>query len=129
MALVDASRPLDSESADLFHAASHEMRTPLTSIVGFTELLGEGAAGPVTEQQRRLLAVVADNAARLMTMVDRLDPVLHDPCDATDHRDHRDYRDPCDPHVARRPIDGHGTVRLPVPGPASQEEAPRESRW
>jgi signal transduction histidine kinase len=110
-ALVDALRPLDRESADLLHAASHELRTPLTSIVGFTELLGEGAAGPVTAQQRRMLAVIADNAARLMAMVDRLEPVLHDP------------------HDARRPIDGYGAVRLPLPSPTAQEEAARGTRW
>jgi signal transduction histidine kinase len=110
-ALVDALRPLNRESADLLHAASHELRTPLTSIVGFTELLGEGAAGPVTAQQRKLLAVVADNAARLMAMVDRLEPVLPDR------------------HDQRRPIDEYGAVRLPVPGPTAQEEAARGTRW
>lgn len=78
-ALVDALCPLDRESADLLHAASHELRTPLTSIVGFTELLADGAAGPVTAQQQRLLATVAQNAARLLAMVDGLDPAVHDP--------------------------------------------------
>jgi nitrogen-specific signal transduction histidine kinase len=110
-ALVDALRPLDHESADLLHAASHELRTPLTSIVGFTELLGEGAAGPVTAQQRRLLAVIADNAARLMAMVDSLEPAPHDP------------------HGRRRPIDDYRAVRLPLPGAEPQEEAARETRW
>lgn|GEM_PF-3475334 len=78
-ALVDALRPLDRESADLLFAASHELRTPLTSIVGFTELLAEGAAGPVTAEQRQLLATVAQNAARLMALVDSLEPSVHEP--------------------------------------------------
>jgi signal transduction histidine kinase len=77
-ALVDALRPLGNESADLLHAASHELRTPLTSIVGFTELLAEGTAGPVTAQQQRLLATVSENATRLLAMVDGLEPVLRD---------------------------------------------------
>ena len=77
-ALVDALRPLDGESAGLLHAASHELRTPLTSIVGFTELLADGAAGPVTAEQKRLLATVAQNAARLMALVDELEPAVHE---------------------------------------------------
>jgi signal transduction histidine kinase len=78
-ALVDALRPLDNESADLLQAASHELRTPLTSIVGFTELLADGTAGPVTAEQQRLLATIAQNAARLMTLVDDLEPTVREP--------------------------------------------------
>jgi signal transduction histidine kinase len=78
-ALVGALRPLDGESADLLKAASHELRTPLTSIVGFTELLADGAAGPVTAEQQRLLATIAQNAARLMALADELEPAVHEP--------------------------------------------------
>lgn len=78
-ALVGALRPLDGESAGLLKAASHELRTPLTSIVGFTELLADGAAGPVTEEQQRLLATIAQNGARLMALVDELEPAVHEP--------------------------------------------------
>lgn len=92
-ALVDALRPLDRESADLLHAASHEMRTPLTSIVGFTELLADGAAGPVTARQQSLLATVAENAALLLAMVDRLEPVLPDQRAARGTRAARETRE------------------------------------
>jgi signal transduction histidine kinase len=55
-------------------ALSHELRTPLTSIVGFAELLADGAAGPVTAEQKRLLDAIARNADRITVMIDSLSP-------------------------------------------------------
>lgn len=73
-ALVDAMRPLDERGAGLLNAASHAMRTPLASIVGFTEVLSEGGAGPVNAEQERLLGIITRSASTLLTMVDLLDP-------------------------------------------------------
>lgn len=112
--LVDALRPLDRRSADLLHAASHQLRTPLTSIVGFAELLAEGAAGPLTAPQRRLLDLVAENAARMLEMVDDLAPALPDQHEPSGRPD--TYGD-------------QGAFRLPVPGPAPQEQTPRGKPW
>lgn len=73
-ALVDAMRPMDETTAALFHAASHAMRTPLTSIVGFAEMLAEGSAGPLTADQERLLGIITGSASDLLHMVDSFDP-------------------------------------------------------
>jgi signal transduction histidine kinase len=74
LALVEAMRPLDSDKAALLGAVSHQLRTPLTSVVGFVELLADGTVGPVTAEQLTVLQTVAHAAARLMDMVDALDP-------------------------------------------------------
>jgi signal transduction histidine kinase len=73
-AVVDALRPLDQEKTDLLHAAAHMLRTPLTSIVGFLELLGDGTAGPITTEQERVLRTVARNVAQLTALIDSLEP-------------------------------------------------------
>ena len=48
---------------------SHELRTPLTSIRGYLELVLDGAAGSLTEEQDRFLRVVERNADRLLGLV------------------------------------------------------------
>ena len=73
-ALVDAMRPMDEARAALLHGASHAMRSPLTSIVGFAEILAEGGAGAVNADQERMLRTITRSASDLLIMVDSLDP-------------------------------------------------------
>jgi len=48
---------------------SHELRTPLASVCGYLELLQQGEGGPVTDEQHRLMSVIARNAGRLLRLV------------------------------------------------------------
>lgn len=73
-ALVDAMRPMDQATAALFHEASHAMRTPLASIVGFAEVLTEGGAGVLNADQERMLGIIARSASELLYLVDAFDP-------------------------------------------------------
>jgi signal transduction histidine kinase len=49
---------------------SHELRTPLNAIVGYSGLLAEGIAGPVTAAQSRDLARISETARHLTRVVD-----------------------------------------------------------
>jgi signal transduction histidine kinase len=49
---------------------SHEFRTPLTVIKEYVSLIKDGIVGEVSEEQRKMLAVVEDRADDLNTMVD-----------------------------------------------------------
>lgn len=69
---VDRLLELDRARHDFIATASHELRTPVTSIVGFTELLSEGAAGPLTPDQARLLDRVDANGKRLLHLMEDL---------------------------------------------------------
>jgi PAS domain S-box-containing protein len=60
---------LDSMKDEFVALVSHELRTPLTSIRGYLELVLDGEAGPVTDDQRQFLGVVQRNANRLLTLV------------------------------------------------------------
>jgi signal transduction histidine kinase len=44
----------------------------LTSILGYLEMVGEGSAGDLSEEQRRVLAVVDRNAHRLLILIEEL---------------------------------------------------------
>ncbi|HUY89501.1 MAG TPA: hybrid sensor histidine kinase/response regulator [Pirellulales bacterium] len=49
---------------------SHEFRTPLTVIKEYVSLIKDGIVGEVSDEQRRMLAIVEDRADDLNTMVD-----------------------------------------------------------
>jgi PAS domain S-box-containing protein len=62
-------RELDRLKDEFIALVSHELRTPLTSIRGYTELLLDGEAGNLTDEQRRFLGVVERNSHRLLHLV------------------------------------------------------------
>ena len=51
---------------------SHELRTPLSSILGYTELISDDEAHPLSAEQSRYLATVERNAQRLLRLVSDL---------------------------------------------------------
>ncbi len=57
---------------EMIQNVSHELRTPLTLILGYIELLQEGAFGPLTGEQKHVMAVLQSQGERLYYMVYRL---------------------------------------------------------
>lgn len=53
----------------LITVVSHDLRTPLTSVIGYLEMILDGDAGPVSSEQRTLLAVAQRSASRLQAIV------------------------------------------------------------
>lgn len=51
---------------------SHELKNPMTSIKGYTELLAAGAVGPVNEAQANFLSTIRSNVDRMSTLVSDL---------------------------------------------------------
>jgi len=68
--LVAELTSLDRAKASFLASASHDLRTPLTSIIGYVELLSDEEAGPVSRTQARMLDGVDRNARRLKTMIE-----------------------------------------------------------
>ncbi len=65
----DRLTELDRLKDDFVASVSHELRTPLTSIRGYLELLREGEAGELTDDQQQFVAIVERNADRLLRLV------------------------------------------------------------
>jgi signal transduction histidine kinase len=60
---------LDRSKSDIIGTVSHEMRTPLTSISGYVELVLDGEGGDIPDDARDMLGVVDRNARRLQSLV------------------------------------------------------------
>jgi signal transduction histidine kinase len=63
---------VNQRKTDLVTLVSHELLTPLTSMMGYIELLLEGQSGPLADRQREWLGIIGDNASRLVTLIDDL---------------------------------------------------------
>lgn len=70
----DVTREQQAERAKSKFVAtiSHELRTPMTSIKGYIELVNAGAAGNVNPQQRHFLEIVQANTERMVGLVNNL---------------------------------------------------------
>jgi signal transduction histidine kinase len=60
---------LDRLKSNFLATMSHELRTPLTSVIGYTEMMAEGLAGPVTVEQREYLSTILNKADQLLGMI------------------------------------------------------------
>jgi signal transduction histidine kinase len=69
---ITRERELDRMKDEFVSLVSHELRTPLTSIKGHVDLLIDGDAGEVTEEQEEFLDIVKNNSDRLVLLVNDL---------------------------------------------------------
>src|SRR5512134_935259 len=64
-----ASGPADPRWPKLLSLTTHEFRTPMTVVAGYIRMLLKDRAGPVTDQQRRLLEEAEKSCARLSALL------------------------------------------------------------
>ncbi|MCL4226397.1 MAG: CHASE domain-containing protein [Myxococcales bacterium] len=65
----DAARSADQLKSAFLATMSHELRTPLNSIIGFTGILVQGLAGPLTPEQDKQLRMVQGSARHLLALI------------------------------------------------------------
>ncbi|OGQ73003.1 MAG: hypothetical protein A3G94_03030 [Deltaproteobacteria bacterium RIFCSPLOWO2_12_FULL_60_16] len=65
-------KDLDRMKSDFFSSMSHELRTPLTSIKEGVSLLLDGVGGPLSDKQKKLLRILAEESERLISLVNSL---------------------------------------------------------
>jgi len=55
--------------SEFLASMSHELRSPLHTIIGFSELLGEGMEGPLNEKQKRFVQHIQKDSLHLLTLI------------------------------------------------------------
>jgi signal transduction histidine kinase len=60
---------LDRLKSNFLATMSHELRTPLTSVIGYTEMMVEGLAGPISPEQREYLSTILGKADQLLSLI------------------------------------------------------------
>src|SRR5581483_5549133 len=66
---AEKARHESEAKSKALHTVSHEIRNPLNAMLGFTDLLLSGAAGPLTEKQATYLRRVDEGSHHLLGLV------------------------------------------------------------
>ena len=62
-------KELDRLKSNFLATVSHELRTPLTSIMGYGEMLAEGVAGELNEEQREFVETIRNKSEQLLGLI------------------------------------------------------------
>lgn len=54
---------------------THELRIPMTSIKGYTDILNTGAVGEINEQQKQFLQIIRNNVDRMAALISDLSDI------------------------------------------------------
>ncbi|MGH7447289.1 MAG: sensor histidine kinase, partial [Longimicrobiales bacterium] len=71
-ALLRDAREASEAKSHFIGVISHEFRTPLTAIIGYTDLLSTGVSGPLLPAQERQLDRIRTSAWHLTQLVDEI---------------------------------------------------------
>ena len=67
--LFSAVEAANSAKTEFVSFVAHEIKNPMTSIKGYSELLAAGAVGPINEMQANFLNTIRSNVERMSTLV------------------------------------------------------------
>jgi signal transduction histidine kinase len=70
--LYGAVQQANLAKSDFVSFVAHELKNPMTSVKGYTELISTGATGPVTDVQANFLSTIRHNIERMNTLVSDL---------------------------------------------------------
>lgn len=69
---ISEEKRLDDSKTDFISVASHQLRTPLTSMRWFSEMLIEGDAGKISKKQKHFLERIYEGTDRMIALVNLL---------------------------------------------------------
>ncbi|WP_298434272.1 response regulator [Geobacter sp.] len=69
---ISALKALEQEREDFVSMLSHDLKTPITAVVGSVDLVREGRLGKVTAEQRSYLDSAIESCTEMVEMIDTL---------------------------------------------------------
>jgi signal transduction histidine kinase len=70
--LYSAVQQANLAKSDFVSFVAHELKNPMTSVKGYTELISSGAVGPINDMQSNFLFTIRANIERMNTLVSDL---------------------------------------------------------
>jgi signal transduction histidine kinase len=70
--LYDEVQQANNAKSEFVSFVAHELKNPMTSIKGYSELLASGAVGQISEMQSNFLSTIRSNIERMKTIVEDL---------------------------------------------------------
>jgi signal transduction histidine kinase len=68
----DRLKDLDRLKSRFLANVSHELKTPMVCLSGYTDMMAQERLGPITEDHRKALAVMERNLQRLLRLIEEL---------------------------------------------------------
>jgi signal transduction histidine kinase len=68
----EALEAADALKVDFVHHVSYELRSPLTNIIGFAELLHEPSTGSLVDKQREYLGYITTSTSALLAIINNI---------------------------------------------------------
>jgi PAS domain S-box-containing protein len=69
---ITAEKELDQLKDDFLQSLTHDLRSPMTAIRGYLQVLSEEMAGPTTPDQKKMLKIMENASTRLLHIVSNL---------------------------------------------------------
>jgi two-component system, OmpR family, phosphate regulon sensor histidine kinase PhoR len=69
---ISTLKALEQEREDFVSMLSHDLKTPITAIVGSLDLVRDGRLGPVNEDQKEYLESAVESCTEMVEMIDTL---------------------------------------------------------
>jgi len=68
----EALETADQMKVDFVHHVSYELRSPLTTIIGFAHFLSDASTGPLTEKQAEYLSYITTSTNALLAIINNI---------------------------------------------------------
>ncbi len=69
---VTLEKEIEKMKEDFVHSITHDLRSPMTSVRGFVEVLLDGSAGKINEEQREFLKIIDASSRKLLGMINNI---------------------------------------------------------
>ncbi|MEW6557666.1 MAG: ATP-binding protein [Elusimicrobiota bacterium] len=66
---VTGEKEIEKMKEDFFHGITHDLRNPLTSMLGFLKFLIDGSVGELNDKQKYFLEIINKSSHRLLGMI------------------------------------------------------------